>query len=356
MKKYLSIFAMFAVIFATSSLFIACGGDDDVNDGNVDDGNVEVSVVGVWECANVESDTNNPDLVQVGEKVSFKSDGTYSTNLGITGKWKKNGNILTLIQDATDAVAIDYIIEKMTSTEFILSVDLQIGKVKYSFKHIVDNGNDTNATLGLVGRWKVVSDITITDAGKKLIDEPGAIWVFTDKTLTIYDESDLYNKKAVEYTFRDNEIISSGFPKRKVESLTDNQIVLTWKTFANYDQTVTLQRVGSNIQEQQEEQQQEEVPTLIGTWEWVGNSSGSGSNGGGDFTGHELVFTEETFGERDEQKKLLFSVKYIYKNNKIYEIINNKEYYYSYVFTLTSDILRLGSTDMSIRTWKRISK
>ena len=344
MKKYLSLLAMFAIIFATSSLFVACGGDDDVNDGNVD-GNVEVSVVGVWECASVESDTNNPDLVQVGEKVSFKSDGTYSTNLGITGKWKKNGNILTLIQDATDAVAIDYIIEKMTSTEFVLSVDLQIGKVKYSFKHIVDNGNDTNATLGLVGRWKVVSDITITDAGKKLIDEPGAIWVFTDKTLTIYDESDLYNKKAVEYTFRDNEIICSGFPKRKVESLTENQMVLTCKTFAGYDQTVKLQRVGSNIQE--EEQQQEEVPTLlIGTWELESNVVGTKTRY--IFTKDTFTFQDTTFGRRRHQ--------YSYEKNTIHFFVNDEEHLL-FVDKLTSDNLYLHRPDQTPNSmkFKRVS-
>ena len=143
MKKYLSILAMFAVMFAASSLVISCGGDD------------------------FEDDANN-----------------------------KN----------------------------------------------VDNGNNKKNTSGLVGRWKVVSDITITDFGKKLIDEPGAIWVFTDKTLTIYDKSDIYNEKAVEYTFRDNEIICSGFPNRKVESLTETRMVLTCKTFAGYDQTVTLER------------------------------------------------------------------------------------------------------------------
>ena len=249
MKKYLSIFALFTVIFATSGVFVSCGGDDfedDANNGNVDNGNVEVSVVGVWECTDVDYETDHPEMIdsdlRVGEKVSIKTDGTYSTTYNMTGKWKRNGNYLNVIQNAAYAIAVDYTIEKLTSTEMVLFGDLQIAKVKYKFKRVNNNGNNNTATSGLVGRWKVTSDITITDFGKKLIDEPGAVWVFTDKTLTIYDESDLYNEKAVEYTFRDNEIICSGFPKRKVESLTETQMVLTCKTFANYDQTVTLVR------------------------------------------------------------------------------------------------------------------
>lgn len=142
MKKYLSILAMFAVIFAISSVFTSCGGDDD-NDGGGD------------EIVNTE-----------GKKV----------------------------------------------------------------------------TSGLVGKWKVVSDVTITDFGKKLIDEPGAIWVFTDKTLTIYDENDLYNGKSVEYTYSGGNIYSSGFPVRNIKTLTNTTMVLTCKTFADYDQTVTLER------------------------------------------------------------------------------------------------------------------
>lgn len=106
----------------------------------------------------------------------------------------------------------------------------------------VVNTDGQKVTSGLVGKWKVVSDVTITDFGKRLEHEPGAIWVFTDKTLTIYNEKDLYNKKSVEYTYRDSKIYTSGFPVRNVVELTNTTMVLTCKTFVDYDQTVTLQR------------------------------------------------------------------------------------------------------------------
>ena len=248
-KKFFSIFMVIAMIFATSSLFSSCGGDDfedDANNGNIDNGNVEVSVVGVWECTDVDYETNNPEMIdsdlRVGEKVSIKTDGTYSTTYNMTGKWKKNGNYLNIIQNAAYAIAVDYTIEKLTSTEMVLYGDMQLAKVKYKFKRVNNNGNNNTTTSGLVGKWVVVSDYSITDFGKRLEHEPGAIWMFTDKTLTIYNEKDLYNGKSVEYTYSDGRIYTSGFPVRNVVELTDTKLVLTCITFAGYDQTVTLER------------------------------------------------------------------------------------------------------------------
>ena len=69
-----------------------------------------VSIVGVWECTYYELDTDYPEMfdesaMQIGDRVCFKSDGTYYTEYKVqnneTGRWSLNGNTLTVAVDAS---------------------------------------------------------------------------------------------------------------------------------------------------------------------------------------------------------------------------------------------------------------
>lgn len=251
MKKYFSLLAMFAVIFAVSSLFVACG-DDDVNDGNVDDGNVEVSVVGVWECANVRWETGRPKILdsdlQVGEKLSIKNDGTYSTTNYIKGKWKRNGNSLNIIQNAANAIAIDYTIESLTSTEMVLYGDMQIGKVRYCFKRVADKDTDLESDVHekLIDTWGMVSDVMRYTRGQKIsryIDRT-EVWVFTDTELTIYDDFDLLNGQTIPYSvsYDSYNVGHIGFD-RKTSQYTSNSFYYNVKTLTS--STLVLNSYGN---------------------------------------------------------------------------------------------------------------
>ena len=71
---------MFAMMFAALSL-TACGGDDD----EVDNGG-DASIVGMWECTYFVIDTDYPEMfddnsgMKIGDRIRFKSDGTYETD------------------------------------------------------------------------------------------------------------------------------------------------------------------------------------------------------------------------------------------------------------------------------------
>jgi hypothetical protein len=67
---------------------------------------------------------------------------------------------------------------------------------------------------------------------------------YTDRhnPILIKMENDLYNGKSVEYTYSGGNIYTSGFPVRNIKTLTNTTMVLTCKTFVDYDQTVTLER------------------------------------------------------------------------------------------------------------------
>ena len=121
MKKLYSTIMLLAMMVAAVS-FTACGGDDD------DKGGTDASIVGVWECTYYDMHSNIPNYTKqtdVGDRVRFNSDGTYSTDKE-TGKWKKEGNTLTLMLDAEVVIPVNYKIEKLTATELELSGDIGI--------------------------------------------------------------------------------------------------------------------------------------------------------------------------------------------------------------------------------------
>ncbi len=122
MKKVYSTIMMFAIMIAVLSL-VGCSSSDDEED--IDDNN---SIVGLWECTYYDVHTTIPNYTkqtEVGDRIRFNSDGTYSTDKE-TGKWKQNGNTLTVMLDAEIVIPVDYKIEKLTSTELELSCDIGI--------------------------------------------------------------------------------------------------------------------------------------------------------------------------------------------------------------------------------------
>ena len=145
MKKVYSTVMVLAMMVAALSL-TACGGDDDV-----DNGKVEASIVGEWDCTNLDLDKNSSGLyvdsrINIGDRVRFQSDGTiyarFSDGESETGRWSMRGNALIIdgavrLGDSSSVdVPFDYTITKLTSTELEFYIDLVLVKATYRFKRI----------------------------------------------------------------------------------------------------------------------------------------------------------------------------------------------------------------------------
>ena len=140
MKKVYSTITMLSMMVAALS-FTACGGDDD----DVDNGGGDVSIVGVWECTYFDFDSDYPGInadsnMQIGDRIRFKSDGTYEANYKNgekeTGRWSLKGNTLTIAADVDISIPFDYKITKLTSTELEFTFDMGIMKVLYRCKRV----------------------------------------------------------------------------------------------------------------------------------------------------------------------------------------------------------------------------
>ncbi len=133
MKKLYSVMMMLAMMVAALSL-TACGGDDD--GGNSDD---NVSLVGVWECVNVNwgrLNQNMSDSNPIGQKLYLNSDYTYTFSEGRnkkSGNWSQSGTKLTIKQKGS-SIEIVYTIINQTSTNLTI-VESEFG-VTYSFKKV----------------------------------------------------------------------------------------------------------------------------------------------------------------------------------------------------------------------------
>ena len=145
MKKFYSTVMMLAMMVAALS-FTACGGDDDVDNGGGD-----VSIVGEWECTNLDLDKNTSGLyvesrINIGDRVRFQSDGTiyahFSDGESDTGRWSMRGNALIIdgavrLGDSSSVdVPFEYNVTKLTSTELEFNIDLGILKAFYKFKRV----------------------------------------------------------------------------------------------------------------------------------------------------------------------------------------------------------------------------
>ena len=139
MRKVYSTVLMLAMMVAALSL-TACGGDDDVDNGKVDS-----TIVGEWECTNLDFDKNLSGLyvesrINIGDRVRFQSDGTiyarFSDGESDTGRWSLNGNTLTIAADVEISIPFEYNVTKLTSTELEFNIDLGILKAFYKFKRV----------------------------------------------------------------------------------------------------------------------------------------------------------------------------------------------------------------------------
>ena len=134
MKKFYSTITMFAMMVAALS-FTACGSDDDEIDNG---GDSNASIVGTWELISfdvVKGSNYLDDGLNTGDRITFKSDGTYYSTDGDRGIWKLNGNTLT-ISDDENLFSIDYQVKKLSSTELRLYVDIEIAAIDYKFKRV----------------------------------------------------------------------------------------------------------------------------------------------------------------------------------------------------------------------------
>ena len=134
MKKFYSTIAMLAMMVAALS-FTACGSDDDEIDNG---GDSNASIVGTWELISfdvVKGSNYLDDGLNTGDRIIFKSDGTYYSTDGDRGIWKLNGNTLT-ISDDENLFSIDYQVKKLSSTELRLYVDIEIAAIDYKFKRV----------------------------------------------------------------------------------------------------------------------------------------------------------------------------------------------------------------------------
>ena len=145
MRKVYSTVLMLAMMVAALSL-TACGGDDDVDNGKVDS-----TIVGEWECTNLDFDKNLSGLyvesrINIGDRVRFQSDGTiyahFSDGESETGRWSMRGNTLIIdgavrLGDSSSVdVPFEYNVTKLTSTELEFNIDLGILKAFYKFKRV----------------------------------------------------------------------------------------------------------------------------------------------------------------------------------------------------------------------------
>ncbi len=145
MKKLYSTVMMLAMMVAALSL-TACGGDDD----EVDNGG-DASIVGEWECTNMNYDENLSGLyvesrINIGDRVRFQSDGTiyahFSDGESDTGRWSLRGKTLIIdgavrLGDSSGVnVPFEYNVTKLTSKELEFNIDWGILKAFYKFKRV----------------------------------------------------------------------------------------------------------------------------------------------------------------------------------------------------------------------------
>ena len=103
-----------------------------------------------------------------------------------------------------------------------------------------DSGGNTSK---LVGTWDVVSNKFYDENGRKTKEEnETSYWVFTATTITVYDEGDLFDRKAANYTFDGDLLTIGGLPIWTVVSLNKNTMVLRAKTVGGYQETTLKKR------------------------------------------------------------------------------------------------------------------
>jgi len=107
-----------------SLALVSCGDDDD------DEEVFEASVVGTWEVTYVKAsssyDMDDEEGLKVGDQMTFYSDGRYEDSEE-TGRWSKQGNILTVT--INDDFSIPSVMTITKLTDKVLEVSLDYGSL-----------------------------------------------------------------------------------------------------------------------------------------------------------------------------------------------------------------------------------
>ena len=128
MKKLFLLMA-FAMMTALSIVLASC-------ESSSNDEENEVSIVGTWEVTFIESSTSYEfvgEEVKVGDKVYFYPDGRYENPIE-TGRWSKDGNLLTIILDVDEyderiILNIPSVMRITKLTDKVLELKLDYGNV-----------------------------------------------------------------------------------------------------------------------------------------------------------------------------------------------------------------------------------
>ena len=132
MKKLYSTIMLLAMMVAALGL-TACGGDDDDN-GN---GGSSNGIVGIWEVVSFdfEGDDNVESDLKVGEKLYIFENGTYRDDTS-KGRWTLKNNTLTLIDDGEYSLPAVMDVQKLTSSELVISIDYGIFRSTIRYKRV----------------------------------------------------------------------------------------------------------------------------------------------------------------------------------------------------------------------------
>lgn len=115
-------FIIFAMMAVLSFTLVSCGGDGEED--------YEASVVGTWEVTYVKVtssyDMDDEEGLEIGDQMTFYSDGRYMDSED-TGRWSKNGNILTVTID--DELSVPSVMTITKLTDKVLEVKLDYGSL-----------------------------------------------------------------------------------------------------------------------------------------------------------------------------------------------------------------------------------
>lgn len=103
-----------------------------------------------------------------------------------------------------------------------------------------DEGGENSSAL--VGTWDAVSSRFYDDDGWEETEAESWYWVFTDKTVTVYDEDDMFDGKTVKYKYDGKNLTISGMPIWTVITLNSSVMVLKANIIGGYQETTFRKR------------------------------------------------------------------------------------------------------------------
>lgn len=152
MKKTINLVGMLFMAVLLCVNFTACSSDDDDDD-------AEATIVGTWEVTDIDANTyieGSTFTGEIGNKMTFRSDGTYVDG-DDHGKWKKEGNKLTVTSEDSSEPGVVNIPAIFTITQLTRSVmELKL---------------DYGSMLTVVMRLKKVSSEEVTSGSTEKEDK-----------------------------------------------------------------------------------------------------------------------------------------------------------------------------------------